>query len=166
MARPDPRAPQRTLRLDPLTEADLDLVADTEKRAYTHPWTLGHFRDSWQAGHPARLLTTPPLPGDVPLRLTAQGQMLLGYWVAMPGVEEMHLLNLVVAPEHRRQGWGHTLMQALVVHSLQHGAQTLWLEVRASNRPAQCLYQRTGFKTVGVRKGYYPAGHGSARTRG
>ena len=151
---------ERSLYLEPLTLADLDLVADTEKRAYAHPWTLGHFRDSLRSGYPATLLTTPVLPGDAPLQRTASGRMLLGYWVAMAGVDEMHLLNIVVAPEHRRQGWARTLMQALAVHSTAHGAQSLWLEVRESNAPARALYQQLGFATVGRRKAYYPLSHG------
>lgn len=151
---------ERSLHLEPLTEADLDLVADTEKRAYAHPWTLGHFRDSLRSGYPATLLTTPVLPGDAPLQRTASGRMLLGYWVAMAGVDEMHLLNIVVAPEHRRHGWAKVLMQALAVHSTAQGAHSLWLEVRESNAPAQALYTQLGFRTVGRRKQYYPLGHG------
>jgi len=151
---------QRVLHLEALTEADLQLVSDTEKRAYTHPWTMGHFNDSLKSGYPAQLLTTPVLPPDTPLQRTASGRMLLGYWVAMHVVDEVHLLNLVVTPEHRRQGWGQVLLQALAVHSVTHAAHSLWLEVRASNDPAQALYRQVGFQTVGRRKGYYPAGHG------
>lgn len=151
---------QRVLHLEALTEADLQLVCDTEKRAYTHPWTVGHFNDSLKSGYPAQLLTTPVLPPDTPLQRTASGRMLLGYWVAMHVVDEVHLLNLVVTPEHRRQGWGKVLLQALAVHSAAHAAHSLWLEVRASNDPAQALYRQVGFQTVGRRKGYYPAGHG------
>ena len=117
-------AAERELRLLPLTEADLDLVWDTEKRAYAHPWSRGNFEDSLR--HPAQMLLTPPLPGDSPLQLTASGHMLLGYWVAMAGVDEMHLLNIAVAPEHRRQGWGLVLLQALATHTLAQGHAWLW----------------------------------------
>jgi ribosomal-protein-alanine N-acetyltransferase len=152
--------PERSLHLEPLTEADLDLVAETEKLAYAHPWTRGHFRDSLLAGYPAVLLTTPVLPGDAPRQQTASGRMLLGYWVAMRGVDEVHLLNLVVAPEHRRQGWGKVLMQALIAQATAQGAHSLWLEVRESNAPAQALYAHMGFRTVGRRKQYYPLARG------
>lgn len=153
-------APNRVLTLETLTEADLPLVADTEKRAYTHPWSLGNFRDSLKSGYPAHLLTTPVLEQDAPLQRTRSGRMLLGYWVAMDVLDEVHLLNLVVAPEHRRMGWGKVLLRTLALHSLNRRAHSLWLEVRDSNAPAQALYRQMGFKALGRRKGYYPAGHG------
>jgi ribosomal-protein-alanine N-acetyltransferase len=156
-----PRLPRpRSFDIEALTPADLDLVWDMEKRAYTHPWTLGHFRDSLQAGYPAWLLVTPPQPADTALRLTASGRVLLGYMVAMNGVDEVHLLNLAVAPEHRREGWGRVLLQTLFTAALAQGAHWLWLEVRAGNAPALALYQHFGFQAMGVRKQYYPLGHG------
>jgi ribosomal-protein-alanine N-acetyltransferase len=154
------QAAERELHLQSLTEADLDLVWDTEKRAYAHPWSRGNFEDSLRSGYPAQMLVTQPLPGDNPLQLTASGHMLLGYWVAMAGVDEMHLLNIAVAPEHRRQGWGLVLLQALATHTLAQGHAWLWLEVRTGNTPAQGLYRRMGFLPVGLRKQYYPAGNG------
>lgn len=153
-------AGERRLQLQALTEADLDLVWDTEKRAYAHPWSLRNFSDSLTAGYPAQLLITPPLPGDAPHRLTQSGHLLLGYWVAMQVLDEVHVLNIAVAPEHRRQGWGHTLMQALATHAVAQGATCLWLEVRTGNIPARALYQSAGFVAMGVRKQYYPAGNG------
>ena len=151
---------QRRLGLQALTEADLDTVLEAEKRAYAHPWSLRNFRDSLDAGYPAQLLVTPPLPGDTPHRLTTSGHMLLSYWVAMAVLDEVHVLNIAVLPEHRRQGWGHTLLQALATHALAQQAQCLWLEVRAGNAPARALYGQFGFVPVGVRKQYYPADQG------
>jgi ribosomal-protein-alanine N-acetyltransferase len=151
---------ERTLQLLPLTRADLDLVWETEKRAYAHPWSLRNFSDSLEAGYPAQLLVTPPLVTDTPHRLTQGGHMLLGYWVAMQVLDEVHVLNIAVAPEYRRQGWGHVLMQTLATDATARGAQCLWLEVRTGNAPARALYERTGFVAMGVRKQYYPAGNG------
>ena len=87
----------------------------------------------------------------------ADGRVLLGYVVAMPGVEEVHLLNITVAPAHQRQGWARCLLDALVLWSRGQRAQWLWLEVRQSNQGARRVYERYGFKQVGVRKAYYPA---------
>ena len=52
------------------------------------------------------------------------------------------------------------LLDALVLWSRAQGAQWLWLEVRASNTRAQQIYLKRGFARVGLRKAYYPAGHG------
>ena len=153
-------ATERALTIEPMTSADLDLVAATEQRACPHPWTPGNFHDSLAAGHPARMLTTPVLPGDTAAMLTASGHLLLGYWVAMNGVDEVHLLNITVAPEYRRQGWARAMMQAMAASAMADGAHWLWLEVRTGNTPARALYEQMGFLPMGLRKQYYPAGPG------
>ena len=90
-------------------------------------------------------------------RIDAVGQW-LGYFIAMPGVQEVHLLNLTVTPEHQRRGHALAMLDELVRESLALDARRLWLEVRTSNERAQTLYRRYGFRDVGLRRGYYPAG--------
>ena len=80
-------------RFEALTLDRLDAVLAVEQRAYSHPWTRGNFIDSLAAGYRAEVLVD-----------TRAG--LVGYYVAMAGVDEMHLLNLTVAPEHQGRGWG------------------------------------------------------------
>ena len=74
----------------------------------------------------------------------------------MKGFEEVHLLNITVAPEYQGRGWGKAMLQALAVWSRGQGANDLWLEVRASNARAIHVYQAHGFESVSVRKDYYP----------
>jgi [ribosomal protein S18]-alanine N-acetyltransferase len=149
---------QRRAVFAPVTPDDLDAVQAVEKSAYAHPWSLRHFADSVQAGHPAMMLLGEALPDEVVFPRRPDGRVLLGYLIAMPGVQEMHLLNITVAPAHQRQGWGCLLLDALVLWSRGQGAQWLWLEVRAGNAAARRMYERYGFRQVGLRKGYYPAG--------
>ena len=139
-----------------MTDADLDAVCEVEKSAYTHPWTRKHFADSLASGYPAVMLLGEALPGEAVHPRRADGRVLLGYLVAMPGVDEVHLLNITVAPAHQRQGWARFMLDALALWSRGQGAQALWLEVRQSNAPARRLYERCGFQAVGVRRGYYP----------
>ena len=75
----------------------------------------------------------------------------------MPGVDEVHLLNITVAPEFQRQGWSQVLLDALQLWARSRNAQWLWLEVRVGNLRAQGVYEACGFRRVGMRKGYYPA---------
>jgi [ribosomal protein S18]-alanine N-acetyltransferase len=131
-------------RLVPMTTESLAAVVEIEQRAYAFPWTRGNFIDSLAAGYAAQLL------------FSAQ-QQLLGYFVAMQGVQEMHLLNITVDPSFQGLGHATTLYHALRAHSLDLGAQKLWLEVRQSNSHAEQIYRHFGFESVGVRKGYYPA---------
>jgi ribosomal-protein-alanine N-acetyltransferase len=131
---------------EPMTEERLGEVVALERRVYDHPWTSGNFVDSLRSGYHARML----LAGDV----------VLGYYVAMQGVDEVHLLNLTVAPEYQHQGWGRLMLEALALWARGVGAQWLWLEVRASNERAQRIYERHGYRRVGERKRYYPASAG------
>ncbi len=130
-----------------MTPAHLDQVLAIEAAAYPHPWTRGNFEDSLRAGYEARLLL--------------DDGAIVGYFVAMKGVDEVHLLNITVAPPFQRQGLARLLLEALALWARQQGAQWLWLEVRVSNERAQQVYLRYGFQRVGQRKGYYPAGRGA-----
>jgi [ribosomal protein S18]-alanine N-acetyltransferase len=133
-------------QFEPLTEERLDEVVAIERTAYEHPWTRGNFSDSIRSGYQAQVLG-------------ANG-VVLGYFVAMKGVDEVHLLNITVAPIYQSQGWGRVMLDALATWSRGQGAQWLWLEVRASNTRAQRIYLRHGYRRVGERKRYYPANHG------
>jgi ribosomal-protein-alanine N-acetyltransferase len=133
-------------QFEPLTEARLDEVLAIENVSYDHPWTRGNFIDSLRSGYQAQMLVA--------------GEALLGYFVAMKGVDEVHLLNITVAPAHQRQGWGRVLLDALALWSRSQGAQWLWLEVRASNARAQRIYEEHGYRRVGERRNYYPARQG------
>ena len=95
--------PRPAARLLPMRLADLDEVLAIERSAYSFPWTRGNFIDSLSAGYQAELL-----------RL--DGSALAGYYLAMSGVDEMHLLNLTVAPVHQRRGHARTLLDALQAH--------------------------------------------------
>lgn len=136
--------------LRPATVADLDAIEAVERQAYEFPWTRGNFIDSMAAGHGVWLLSEGPTP-SAPL---------LGYLVAMPGVEEMHLLNITVRPDRWGQGHARRLLAHLVQQCRLAGAHQLWLEVRDSNARARALYARQGFAELGRRKAYYPAAGG------
>ena len=133
--------------LVPMTLGDVDAVVTVEVAAYAFPWTRGNFIDSLAAGYVARVLEGPA--GRV-----------AGYFIAMEGVDEMHLLNLTVAPSEQGHGHARRLLDALVALCRERSAQQLWLEVRESNERARSLYRRYGFKHIGMRPGYYPAGQG------
>ncbi|RZJ55243.1 MAG: ribosomal-protein-alanine N-acetyltransferase [Acidovorax sp.] len=142
-ALPTPPTSSLEARFENLTLARLDAVLAVEARAYTHPWTRGNFTDALASGYQAQVLMA--------------GDHLLGYFVAMLGVDEVHLLNITVAPEYQRQGWARVLLDALALWSRGRGAQWLWLEVRTSNLRAHGIYLAYGFRRVGERKRYYPA---------
>lgn len=78
-----------------------------------------------------------------------------GGWVV---TGEFHLLNLAVAPVHRRKGMGRQLMAVLLAEAFKRGCGLVILEVREANTPARQLYEKFGFKPERVRRGYYSNG--------
>ena len=133
-------------RFEPLAAQHLDAVLQMEQQAYAHPWLRANFVDSLQSGYQAQLLLA--------------DETLLGYFVAMKGVDEVHLLNITVAPPYQRQGWARIMLDALAIWAKGQGAHWLWLEVRAGNRRAMEVYEASGYRRVGERKSYYPAAQG------
>ncbi len=134
------------VQFEALAEHNVDAVLQVEQQAYAHPWSRTHFVDAIASGYQAQLLMA--------------GGQLLGYFVAMPGVEEVHLLNITVAPRYQRQGWSRLMLEAMTIWARGQSAQWLWLEVRVGNLRALQVYEAYGFARVGLRKDYYPAGHG------
>jgi ribosomal-protein-alanine N-acetyltransferase len=155
----------REARLETMTIERIPAVCAIEQTAFTHPWTHANFTDSLAAGYHCQCLVAPPAaetdsaPPSGGIRALwnravsrIEGETLIGYFVAMKGVDEVHLLNITVAPAFQRQGWAPLMLEALAGWSRGQNAQWLWLEVRASNARALAVYERNGF-----RKGYYPA---------
>lgn len=139
--------PMSLQALQPLRAVDLDEVMAIESQAYSHPWTRGNFIDSLAAGYVGFVLR------DEQGRLRA-------YFLAMQVIDEMHLLNITVAPERQGQGLARRMLDALGLLARARGCHQVWLEVRESNARARRLYERYGFIQSGLRRGYYPADGG------
>lgn len=126
------------MRVDELTD-----VMQAERKAYPWPWSEGNIKDSIEKGQCCQTLRG------------VQGE-LLGYYIAMPGAGEVHLLNITVAPQYQRQGWARVMLDDLQDWARALKAQWVWLEVRISNQRAIGIYEQYGFRRIGVRKAYYP----------
>jgi len=75
-----------------------------------------------------------------------------GYWL---GADEAHITKFTVAPEYRRKGLGTLFMNFIFSQVKKEHAKKIILEVRESNHPARCLYEKMGFQTIGIRYKYY-----------
>jgi [ribosomal protein S18]-alanine N-acetyltransferase len=130
----------------PMTEQDLSAVMRIEPTIYSHPWTLGNFRDSLNAGHSAWVME---LAGE-----------LVGYALVMMVLDEAHLLNISVAKPFQGQGLGRVLLAQMIAISRRYQAANMFLEVRVSNTSAIALYETMGFCEMGIRRNYYPTKSG------
>lgn len=135
----------------PMRMDDIDAVMAIENAVYPFPWTRGNFVDALRAGYCAWVLRAGP---------RGRGGALIAYSLVMVAVDEAHLLNLSVDAGHQRSGIGWRMLEWMAAQAREHGARSMFLEVRPSNPTALRLYERYGFQNIGRRRGYYPAHEG------
>ncbi len=126
-----------------LTTSDIDDILSIEEESFNYPWS--------REGFTACILS--PRCYNTGL-FTPE---LTGYLVSMAVVDELHILNIAVKREVRRNGFATLLLHGLLneyAGTMKHA----FLEVRRTNIPAISFYQKEGFKPVGIRKHYYPDG--------
>lgn len=123
--------------------ADAQQMAALDRICFTVPWSLESFEQE---------LTV----NDKAIYIVAEidGQ-LAGYAGMWQILDEGHITNVAVSPEHRRQGIAAAVLNTLIVEGGRRGIRAFTLEVRASNVAAQELYRGFGFQSAGIRPGYY-----------
>ena len=131
-------------RVDTLEERDLDEVLAIERASFSNPWSRDMFLWELQnAGVSYGYVLREP-GGAVAAFCTA--------WIVQ---DELHINNVAVGPGHRGKGVGQALLRFVLRLAAGLGARRATLEVRRSNTAALKLYERLGFRTVGVRRNYY-----------
>lgn len=130
------------LRIRPLTVLDLPAVLELETCCFEDPWTAGMLQSS--------------LESDRELWLAAESDGVpVGYVGSAFVLDEASLDRIAVRPDLRRNGIAAFLTASLFAELRARGIRLLMLEVRASNAAAIALYERFGFRRVGLRKNYY-----------
>jgi ribosomal-protein-alanine N-acetyltransferase len=123
---------------------DIDAILAIEHESFTNPWT----REMYQAELENRGVSFCFLAKD-------QTGRIVGFCSVWRVLDELHINNLAVLPEHRRAGVATALLERALEHAVQSGAIRATLEVRRSNDAARLLYERFGFTVAGIRRGYY-----------
>ncbi|MCS6816796.1 MAG: ribosomal protein S18-alanine N-acetyltransferase [Blastocatellia bacterium] len=127
---------------------DLPEVVEIEELSHLSRWGAQGYARELALPERSILLVARPMEAHVPRRV-------LGFLCSTLVLDEWHIHNLATHPNFRRQG----IARALLLHgramARERGARYALLEVRASNLPAQRLYQQLGFYVFHRRKGYY-----------
>ncbi len=142
-----PRQGKHPFLIRQMTHEDMPAVIALEKAAFRNPWSPELLRRELDHDWSTILLVEEPQP--------AGGRLLLGlaiFWIVQ---DEVHVLNVAVAPEHRRRGVGRVLMDEVLARGQYRHCVLATLEVRQSNEAAIGLYKSLGFRSVGVRPNYY-----------
>jgi ribosomal-protein-alanine N-acetyltransferase len=129
----------------PLVPADAPDCLALDRAALGGLWNL----EQWQ-----RELEEEGRPG-LGLR---QGPELLAMASGWLVVDELHITLVAVAPDQRRRGLGRRVLQELMDAGRARGASRATLEVAAGNGAGIALYGALGFRTAGIRHGYYRNG--------
>jgi ribosomal-protein-alanine N-acetyltransferase len=87
--------------------------------------------------------------------IAVENGFIVGYSGSWTILEELHITIMAVHPNHRKHKTGQKLLINLIKEGLDSGAKWVTLEVKASNIPAQKLYEKFGFSVKGRRKQYY-----------
>ena len=131
------------LSIRPMRVADLTTVQLIERSSFSTPWPAQAYRQEIETNRLAQYLVA--LMGDT---IVAYG----GIWLM---VDEAHVTTFAVHPRYRRRRIGEQLILALLDLARERHAREATLEVRLSNLPARRLYEKYGFRPVGIRPRYY-----------
>jgi ribosomal-protein-alanine N-acetyltransferase len=126
-----------------MTAADLQSVQLIERASFATPWPPHAYRQELEANRLAHYLVA-TMAGDV----VAYG----GIWLM---VDEAHVTTFAVHPRYRRRRIGERLLLSLLDVAADRHAREATLEVRLSNLGARRLYEKYGFRPVGIRPRYY-----------
>jgi [ribosomal protein S18]-alanine N-acetyltransferase len=123
---------------------DLNAIEEIERNSYPTPWSRSMFAS--ELAKPSSLCLG---------AFEAETGRLIGYLIISRYVDAWHVMNVAVAPAHRRQGIASLLLNRLFELTAGRGRRGYTLEVRVSNTGAIRLYEELGFRPRGVRRGYY-----------
>ena len=137
------------LLINEMTAEDLDEVLEIENRSFPLPWSRALFEKELENGHAFNLVARDPKRG---------GTGVVGYVVFWHVADEMHILQLAVHEEARRQGLGRHLLEEAIRLACSKGCRHAFLEVRTDNEAGKELYRSFGFREIGTRKNYYSDG--------
>jgi ribosomal-protein-alanine N-acetyltransferase len=142
-------APSPEVEIAPLEFEHLDEIAQIERSSYPLPWSRAMF-----AGELIK-------SSSICLGAFAQGK-LVAYLIVSRYVDAWHVMNVAVDSSWRRRGLATQLLEELVARTEGAVGRGYTLEVRPSNSSAISLYEKLGFETRGIRRGYYLDNHEDA----
>jgi ribosomal-protein-alanine N-acetyltransferase len=126
-----------------LEARDLDVVEAIERESYPTPWSRSMFDAELRK------------PSSLAIGAFTEGDELVGYAFVSRYVDAWHVMNVAVAPSHRRRGIASALLERLFDVTGSDPRRGYTLEVRVSNTGAIKLYELLGFEARGIRRGYY-----------
>ncbi len=133
-----------------LQVSDLDTVEVIERASYRTPWSRSMFAAELRK------------PSALAIGAYLESGELVGYAFVSRYVDAWHVMNVAVAPQHRRRRIATDLLERIFEVTGEDRRRGYTLEVRVSNANAIRLYEQLGFESRGIRPGYYTDNHEDA----
>lgn len=135
------------------TEKDIPAIFSIERLVQVSPWTLETFQRCFENNYPTWVCAfnqseSLVSPNENLMRI-------VGFVMMSAVLDEAHILNLAILHDFQKQGLGFRLMETVHAKARQSEIKSIFLEVRASNAPAKKLYEKMGYRPIGLRKHYY-----------
>ncbi|MFZ5996776.1 MAG: ribosomal protein S18-alanine N-acetyltransferase [Nitrospirota bacterium] len=131
-----------TIVIREMSPEDIPEVILIERRSFTTPWSETSFHSELYNRYSIT-------------RVAELNHKIIGYICVRQIADECHLMDLAVHPDYRRQGVAVMLFNNVLQDTITDGCRFMYLEVRVSNQAAKKLYEKLGFKIIGIRKNYY-----------
>jgi [ribosomal protein S18]-alanine N-acetyltransferase len=135
--------PPVTIVVERMKVEDLEAVHAIEREAFSTPWPANAYRQELETNRLAHYI------------VARWGEEIIGFAGIWLLVDEAHVTTFATRHDWRRRGVGERLLLALLDLARNRGASEATLEVRPSNAPARRLYEKYGFREVGIRPRYY-----------
>ena len=129
-----------TIELREMTNNDLQQVITIEKKSYDFPWSDIVIRDCLANKYNCYV---------------AGNDNILGYMISKITNQDSHILNLTIDSEYRGLGIGSSFLDLMIKECKLRRSEYIYLEARINNTIARSLYQKYGFRSIGLRKNYY-----------
>ena len=143
-------APDPEIMIMRMSEHDLLEVVEIEEQSGLSRWGWAAYYAELQGGNRDLMLVARVMRSSV-----MDACPIAGYIIARETAGELHINNVAVRSQYRRRGIGATLLNRVLEEARSRKAKAAFLEVRSANRPAQTLYEKSGFKAIARRPNYY-----------
>lgn len=127
-----------------MIQEDIEQMVLIENEIFSRPWTKENFQDSLGLKDTIFIVAQEKESGEI-----------VGYCGCYQSFDEGNITNVAVKKSARRQGIAKGMLEEVLKIGRSRDICNFVLEVRVSNLPAITLYEKMGFKTVGIRKDFY-----------
>lgn len=140
----------KEITISRMSEHDLLEVVEIEEQSGLSRWGWAAYYAEMQGVNRDLMLIARPSGSQ-----TIESGPIAGYIVARETAGELHINNFAVRPKYRRRGIGAALLGRVLQEARRRKVKAAFLEVRSTNRAAQALYEKCGFKAIARRTDYY-----------